>query len=65
MNVEGGIDGVYDSEEKLVKFIGEDNWNNKEEYKGYGNGPWEDSVFELTNTLGTVFIGKLNRGKQK
>ena len=41
---EGGIEDVFDSEEKLIKKVGKEIWDNKTKYTGYGQTAWEDDV---------------------
>jgi len=55
---EGGIEDVFDSEEKLIKKVGKEIWDNKTKYTGYGQTAWEDDVFELGYGV-RVSIGEL------
>ncbi len=55
---EGGIEGVFDSEEKLIKKVGKEIWDNKTEYFGYGQTAWEEDICKLD--LGRIVsIGEL------
>ena len=59
MNDEGRIEDVFDSEEKLIKQIGKEMWNNKVEYEGgYGGIIWGDDMFQLNDDR-IILIGEL------